>query len=89
VLLGTANINQTEKPLRLIGYEVYRIKYWLATHRYDLSAGQIAAAYKLRWDIENFFAGWKKHLKVYHLIARSEHGLMVQILSGLKFLRHR
>jgi len=26
---------------------------------------------------------WKKHLKVYHLIARSEYGLMVQILSGL------
>jgi len=26
---------------------------------------------------------WKRHLKVYHLIARSEHGLMVQILAGL------
>ena len=32
---------------------------------------------------ENFFAWWKRHLKVYHLIARSEHGLMVQILAGL------
>jgi hypothetical protein len=48
-----------------------------------LTAEQIAAAYKLRWDIENFFAWWKRHLKVYHLIARSKHGLMVQILSGL------
>ena len=26
---------------------------------------------------------WKEHLKVYHLIARSEYGLMVQILGGL------
>ena len=43
----------------------------------------LAAAYKLRWDIENFFAWWKRHLKVYHLIARSKHGLMVQILAGL------
>ena len=64
-------------------YEVDGVKYWIATDRYDLTAEQIAAAYKLRWDIENFFAWWKRHLKVYHLIARSEHGLMVQILAGL------
>ena len=83
VLLGTAGINQSQRPLRLVGYEVDHVKYWLATNRYDLSAEQIAQAYKLRWDIENFFAWWKRHLKVYHLIARSSHGLMVQILSGL------
>jgi hypothetical protein len=83
VLLGTAGINQTKKPLRLVGYEVDTVRYWIATNRHDLSAEQIAAAYKLRWDIENFFAWWKRHLKVYHLIARSEHGLMVQILAGL------
>ena len=39
--------------------------------------------YKLRWNIEIFFGWWKRHLKVYHLIARSEHGLMTQILAGL------
>ena len=83
VVLGTSGINQTQEPLRLVGYEVDRVKYWIATDRYDLTAEQIAAAYKLRWDIENFFAWWKRHLKVYHLIARSEHGLMVQILAGL------
>lgn len=83
VVLGTTEINQTQEPLRLVGYEVDGVKYWIATDRYDLTAEQIAAAYKLRWDIENFFAWWKRHLKVYHLIARSEHGLMVQILAGL------
>ncbi len=83
VALGTTKTNQTKKPLRLVGYEVDCVKYWIATDRYDLTAEQIAAAYKLRWDIENFFAWWKRHLKVYHLIARSEHGLMVQILAGL------
>ena len=83
VILGTTEINQTQETLRLVGYEVDRVKYWIATNRYDLTAKQIAAAYKLRWDIENFFAWWKRHLKVYHLIARSEHGLMVQILAGL------
>lgn len=66
-----------------VGYEVANVKYWIATNRHDLQAEQVATAYKLRWDIENFFAWWKKHLKVYHLIARSEYGLMVQILSGL------
>jgi hypothetical protein len=83
VVLGTTEINQTQTPLRLVGYEVAGVKYWIATNRNDLAAEQIAAAYKLRWDIENFFAWWKRHLKVYHLIARSEHGLMVQILAGL------
>ena len=83
VLLGTAGVNMTEKEVRVVGYEVNGVKYWIATDRHDLSGDQIATAYKLRWDIENFFAWWKRHLKVYHLIARSEYGLMVQMLSGL------
>lgn len=83
VLLGSAGINQTEESVRVVAYEIDGVKYWIATNRFDLSAEQIATAYKLRWDIENFFAWWKRHLKVYHLIARSEHGLMVQILAGL------
>jgi len=83
VLLGTPSINQTTKTIRLVGYEVDGVKYWIATNRYDLSAEDIALIYKLRWMIEKFFAWWKRQLKVYHLIARSEHGLMVQILSGL------
>ena len=41
------------------------------------------AIYKLRWQIETFFAWWKRHLKVYHLISRSRHGLMIQMLAGL------
>ena len=83
VLLGTPGTNQTEKPVRLVGYTVDGVDYWVATNRYDLSAENIALIYKLRWDIEKFFAWWKRHLKVYHLIARDKHGLMVQILSGL------
>jgi Transposase DDE domain len=83
VLLGQKGKKQTTKPLRLVGYIVDGIKYWVATDRFDLSAEDIALIYKLRWEIENFFAWWKRHLRVYHLIARSKHGLMVQILSGL------
>ena len=83
VLLGTPGVNQTKKPLRLVGYTVHGKKLWVATSRFNLTAEQIALIYKLRWDIEKFFAWWKRHLRVYHLIARSEYGLMVQILSGL------
>ena len=83
VLLGTPHINQTKEPLRLVGYVVEDKENWVATDRFDLSAEQIALIYKLRWDIESFFAWWKRHLKVYHLFARSENGMMVQILSGL------
>lgn len=83
VKLGTPGANQTEVPVRVVGYEIAGVKYYVATDRYDLTAGQIAYVYKLRWTVENFFKWWKKHLKVYHLISRSRHGLMVQILGGL------
>jgi len=83
VLLGTKGINQTEKELRVVGYRVDGKDYWIATNRHDLSAEDVAQVYKLRWSIETFFGWWKRHLKVYHLIARSRYGLMVQILGGL------
>ena len=83
VLLGTKGTNQTEKELRLVGYRIDGKDFWVATNRYDLTAEEVAQVYKLRWSIETFFGWWKRHLKVYHLIARSEYGLMVQILGGL------
>ena len=83
VLLGTKGINQTGEEVRVVGYRVGQKEYWIATNRFDLTSEEVALAYKLRWNIETFFGWWKRHLKVYHLIARSEHGLMVQILAGL------
>ncbi len=83
VLLGTPGINQTKEEVRLVGYYVDHKPYWVATNRLGLSGEQIATVYKLRWQIEKFFAWWKRHLRVHHLIARSPYGLMVQVLSGL------
>ena len=84
VLLGSAQTkNQTQMPVRLVGYRASGVDYWIATDRRDLTAEQVAEAYKLRWEIETFFAWWKRHLKVYHLIARSRYGLLVQIYAGL------
>jgi len=83
VLLGREGANQTQTPLRLVGYTVEGKTYWVATSRFDLTAEQIAQIYKLRWEIETFFGWWKRHLKVYHLISRSRHGVMIQMLGGL------
>lgn len=83
VYLGTPGINRTETPVRVVGYKIDGVNYYVATDRFDLDAEQVATIYKLRWSIETFFKWWKKHLGVYHLIAQSEYGLMVQILGGL------
>jgi len=83
VLLGTPGVNQSKEPVRVVGYQIENVKYYVATDRHDLTAEQIATVYKLRWTVESFFKWWKEHLKIYHLIARSEYGLMVQILGGL------
>ena len=45
VLLGTADVNPSQIPLRVVDYEVDNVKYWIATNRDDLSAEQIAQAY--------------------------------------------
>lgn len=83
VLLGTEGANQTKQEVRVVGYKVDNNSYWVATDRSDLTAEQIALIYKLRWTIESFFAWWKRHLKVYHLIARSPYGVLMQIFAGL------
>jgi hypothetical protein len=82
VLLGS-RATRAEKEVRVVGYRVDSKDFWIATNRHDLTAEQVADAYKLRWHIESFFAWWKRHLSVYHLIARSQYGLTVQILGGL------
>jgi hypothetical protein len=81
--LGSPRANQTQHPLRVVGYRVDDNKYWVATSRLDLPATDIALIYKLRWEIEKFFGWWKQHLNVYPLIARSPYGFMVQVLGGL------
>ncbi|UFS71147.1 IS4 family transposase [Geomonas sp. RF6] len=83
VILGKKGLTEGQKELRVVGYRVDRKEYWVATNRYDLTAEQVAEAYKLRWNIETFFGWWKRYLNVYHLIARSQYGVMVQVLSGL------
>jgi hypothetical protein len=83
VRLGAPRANQTQRPLRVVGYRVEDKEYWVATSRFDLPATDITLIYKLRWEIEKFFGWWKQHLNVYPLIARSPYGFLVQVLGGL------
>ena len=82
VLLGDP-VHRMTHPVYLIGFKSRGKTYWIATDREDLTAEQIAFIFSLRWQVETFFAWWKKHLKVYHLISRNPHGVLVQLLSGL------
>lgn len=82
VFLGDEN-HRMGHPVYLIGYRIGKKLYWVVTDRADLTAEQIAFIYFLRWEIEKLFCWWKGHLKVYHLISRSRHGMLLQLLAGL------
>jgi hypothetical protein len=75
--------HQMKHPVYLVGFRVRKGILWVATDRADLTAEEIAFIYSLRWDIEKFFSWWKRHLKVYHLISRDRHGMLLQLLAGL------
>ncbi|GAB6146395.1 hypothetical protein JCM12294_38350 [Desulfocicer niacini] len=59
VLLGTPGVNQSKKPVRVVGYEIAGSTFYIATDRHDLTAEQVAKIYTLRWDIESFLNGGK------------------------------
>jgi len=82
VRLGSGD-GRMAHPLFLVGFKSRGTVYWIVTDRDDLSAEQIAFIFSLRWEIETFFAWWKRHLKVYHLLSRSPHGVLLQLLAGL------
>ena len=82
VQLGDEN-HRMQHPVYLVGFRVGKKIFWVATDRADLTAAEIAFIYSLRWEIEKLFSWWKRHLKVYHLISRNRHGMLLQLLSGL------
>jgi IS4 transposase len=66
----------------MVGYRVEGITYHVVD-RMDLIAEEVATVCKLRWEIEKFFAWWKKRLNVHLLISQSTYGVMVQIFTCL------
>jgi hypothetical protein len=56
---------------------------YFLTNIKDMSAYEIAAIYKQRWEIECFFKFLKQQLNLSHLITRNENGIKVMIYMTL------
>ena len=75
-----------ETPFRLI---VAKTKtedskeFWFITNEFDLSAKEIALAYRRRWDIEVFFRFIKQELNVSHLVSLNKNGIEVILYMTL------
>ena len=75
-----------ETPFRLI---VAKTKtedpkeFWFITNDFDLSAKQVAKAYRRRWDIEVFFRFIKQELNVSHLVSLNKNGIEVMLYMTL------
>lgn len=58
-------------------------QYWFLTNDFDLTAKEIAQAYKRRWDIEVFFRFIKQELNVSHLVSLNKNGIQVMMYMTL------
>ena len=58
-------------------------QYWFLTNDFDLSAKEIAQAYRRRWDIEVFFRFIKQELNVSHLVSLNKNGIQVMMYMTL------
>lgn len=74
-----------EHPFRLVEVEVEENgkRLYFLSNVWELSAMDIARAYRYRWDIEVFFRFVKQELNIKHLINRSENGIQIQLYTAL------
>jgi len=71
-----------EQPFRLIVGQSKtdaEKQYWLITNNFKMSAGEVAQAYRRRWDIEVFFRFIKQELNVSHLVSLNKNGMQVML----------
>lgn len=75
-----------ETPFRLI---IAKTKtedakeFWFITNEFELSAKEVAQAYRKRWDIEVFFRFIKQELNVSHLVSLNKNGIEVMLYMTL------
>lgn len=58
-------------------------EYWFITNNFEMSAKEVALAYRRRWDIEVFFRFIKQELNVSHLISLNKNGIEVMLYMTL------
>jgi IS4 transposase len=75
-----------EEPFRLIiakNKEDENKEYWFICNDFELSAKEIADAYRRRWDIEVFLRFIKQELNVSHLISLNKNGIEIILYMTL------
>ena len=72
-------------PLRRIGYRDPETRqfYVFLTNLFHLRAGEVAAIYKARWQIELFFKWVKQHLKIKSFLGTTANAVMTQVWVAL------
>jgi putative transposase len=55
----------------------------LLSNDLDRTAGEIAALYRLRWQIELLFRWIKQHLRIRRFLGRSENAIRLQIIAAM------
>lgn len=73
------------EPLRRVHYRDPETgkEYVFLTNRLDLSALEVAALYKRRWQIELFFKWVKQNLKIKAFYGTSKNAVLIQIWTAL------
>lgn len=75
-----------EEPFRLIEAQSKtdtEQRYCFIANDFDMSAKEIADAYRRRWDIEVFFRFIKQELNFSHLVSLNRNGLQVMLYMSL------
>jgi len=71
-----------EEPFRLVivqSKDDPEKTFWFISNNFDLTANEIAQAYRRRWDIEVFFRFIKQELNASHLISLNKNGIEVML----------
>jgi len=73
------------EPLRRVHYRDLETgkEYVFLTNRFDLSALEVAALYRRRWQIELFFKWIKQNLKIKAFYGTSKNAVLIQIWTAL------
>lgn len=100
-ILSDANIHLYNKKEREIACKLRLVKckkfneeeIWFLTNIYDLSAHDIALAYKHRWSIEVLFKFLKQHLQFKHFISYNQNGMKIYLycllIAAILFLIYK
>ncbi len=78
-------LNKIADPLRLVAYTDLETgqEYRFVTNAHHLKAAEIAAIYKERWQIEQFFKWIKQNLKIKTFLGTSKNAVLTQVWIAL------